>query len=478
MRSTISIRATAIAVGILALTIAARTQGDPDLWGHVRFGLDMLHSRGLPSADPYSFTQDRPWINHEWLSELFMGAAWQWGGTFGLTLLKGLLVLATILIVWRAHRDVDVGWQMIAVATAAVLATQVTVTLRPQLWSAIGIALLGSWLPAPGPQRPWRFFLLFCIWANAHGGWIVGMAIVAIWVCCEIVRDRTQRLRWAIVVLVSAAGSLTTPYGIRLWVFLSETVRLARPDIAEWTPLWSTSATAWLLWILTVAWGSWFWTKLPRNRLATALVLAVLAAGAVKSIRVVPLFGIATVVLLAPALAAWRPRRALAPIRPSQERIAVGMIVIGCVAAAVWIGRSTFTCIDRNGMPNPSIVRALSQAPPGRMATFFDWGEYLLWHLGPEIKVSMDGRRETVYSERRLQDHYDVLFGTTEGLRLLERWRPEYVWLPASSTTTRDWLLSNGYRMDISTPELFVAVRDDLPRQLMESEMNAACFPH
>ena len=29
----------------------------------------------------------------------------------------------------------------------------------------------------------------------------------------------------------------------------------------------------------------------------------------------------------------------------------------------------------------------------------FDWGEYVLWHLSPQIKVSIDGRRETVYSD-------------------------------------------------------------------------------
>ena len=34
----------------------------------------------------------------------------------------------------------------------------------------------------------------------------------------------------------------------------------------------------------------------------------------------------------------------------------------------------------------------------GNMAVHFDWGEYVLWHLAPRIKVSIDGRRETVYS--------------------------------------------------------------------------------
>jgi hypothetical protein len=33
------------------------------------------------------------------------------------------------------------------------------------------------------------------------------------------------------------------------------------------------------------------------------------------------------------------------------------------------------------------------------LAVFFDWGEYVLWHAGPRVKVSVDGRRETVYSD-------------------------------------------------------------------------------
>jgi hypothetical protein len=89
------LRAVAGAVLALLLSIAAITRADPDLWGHVRFGVDILETRELPSDDPYSFTQDRPWINHEWLSELFMGAAWTIGGTPGLTLLKAPQAKAT-----------------------------------------------------------------------------------------------------------------------------------------------------------------------------------------------------------------------------------------------------------------------------------------------------------------------------------------------------------------------------------------------
>ena len=48
----------------------------------------------------------------------------------------------------------------------------------------------------------------------------------------------------------------------------------------------------------------------------------------------------------------------------------------------------------------------------GNLATQFNWGEYIIWHLGPQIKVSIDGRRETIYSTaiyRQYQDfHYSV----------------------------------------------------------------------
>src|SRR6185436_4926423 len=81
---------------IIVATILApafvMTQADPDLWGHVRFGLDILRDRALPAVDPYSFTQDVPWMNHEWLSELLMAAVYRAGGATGLAILKGVLV--------------------------------------------------------------------------------------------------------------------------------------------------------------------------------------------------------------------------------------------------------------------------------------------------------------------------------------------------------------------------------------------------
>jgi hypothetical protein len=40
-----------VVVGILSITVA-----DPDLWGHVAFGRDIINSLELPVNDPYSFT--------------------------------------------------------------------------------------------------------------------------------------------------------------------------------------------------------------------------------------------------------------------------------------------------------------------------------------------------------------------------------------------------------------------------------------
>src|SRR5262245_30284221 len=86
---------TALAGRLLALAaacfICTHARVDPDLWGHLRFGLDTASSHRLSITDPYSFTQDVPWINHEWLSETTQAIAYRTGGVLGMMLLKVVL---------------------------------------------------------------------------------------------------------------------------------------------------------------------------------------------------------------------------------------------------------------------------------------------------------------------------------------------------------------------------------------------------
>ena len=81
-----------VALWSILLAAATYTSTDPDLWGNVRFGLDILRDASIPHVDPYSFTADHAWINHEWLSEVITAGAFRLGGNPGLILLK----LATI----------------------------------------------------------------------------------------------------------------------------------------------------------------------------------------------------------------------------------------------------------------------------------------------------------------------------------------------------------------------------------------------
>jgi len=111
------------------------------------------------------------------------------------------------------------------------------------------------------------------------------------------------------------------------------------------------------------------------------------------------------------------------------------------------------------------------------MVTWFDWGEYAIWHLGPQLRVSLDGRRETVYSDAVLKGHDELDAGTREGLAYLQDLQPDYVWLPAMLTSVSEWLAGHGYRIDVQTPRSFVAVRENLPVVHASDAPLPACFP-
>jgi hypothetical protein len=311
------------------------------------------------------------------------------------------------------------------------------------------------------------------MWANLHGGWIVGGGILALWTAVAWLERGANKWTLISVGVASVLSTLLTPYGLDLWRFLLETVRFDRADISEWSPIWRAGIGFTLMWSLTVALIAGSWRRHGRPSLGPLLTLAFLAFAAARVNRLVPLFAVAAVTLLSRQ---W-PREPIAAPRDGMRLLFDGCCVALFVVAGLASG-AVPRCISLVHDATPDTIAAETlRGTRGRLVTHFDWGEYALWHFGPSLKVSIDGRRETVYSPDVLHEQLAISAGTAEGFKALARIQPEYVWLPNSAPGVAKWLTDNGYRQEIQTKRSFVAVRGDLPPLTAYAGSSSGCFP-
>ena len=467
-------------LGILGFGLATFTHADPDLWGHIRFGLDALDSGRLTAIDPYSFTQDRPWHNHEWLSEVVMALAWRLGGVAGLIVLKATLVTAACSVVWGATRGASWFVRLIALGWLVFGAVHMISTLRPQLWSFLCMAVLARHLLSPSRMSYVLLPLMFAVWANMHGGWFVGLVVLGAWIAGGGVIEGGNRGRTVALAFACALATLATPYGAGTWTFILTTVRFER-TITEWRPLWDGASVAeWLAWGGTTAMVAFVAITSRGRPIARWVVLAVLAVAALRIMRMGSLY----VTVAAAFGGAWasdrwhsRPPPQLRG-RPSAHWLLV-IPALAVLTAALQLGTVAAACISTAGpwQADAQALRFLGSAPPGgRLVTTFDWGQYAIWHLGPGIRVSLDGRRETVYSSAHLDLHNQVIAATPAGLDALDRWQPDYVWLPQASGQLKRPLLERGYTLEMETERSWLMTRRAIP-QPFQADLHPGCFP-
>lgn len=474
-------RLTALLAGAL---LCARAVIDPDLWGHLTFGKDILASGRITTVDPYSFTQDVPWVNHEWLSEVGFALAYRLGGVAGLVLLKTLVLGTTLWLLWRELEpvaDQAKRWWLLAVLAFA-LAPAGT-SFRPQLWTLLALAVLVRAL-AGRIALAW-VVPVFAVWGNLHGGWIVGVGLVASTLAGRVLDGASPRrvAGSALVLLAAVAATIVNPYGTGLWHFLSGTVRMTR-EISEWRPVWqqadASHAVLWLVVFAAFAFSVWRrWRVVPWASLVPAAGLCV---ASLWVDRLGPLFAIVSVPLWRDA---WSgeplPEADSVPVSSSAAGPGAPLWIVDAMAvAAVWLvvagGAARCLAIQGAWVPDLDAAAVLRSASPGRLVLPFDWGEYAIWHFGPALRVSMDGRRETVYSQQTIELQDAVMSGAPEGVAYLLREKPEYVWMNSDATAVRDALGGAGYRVDISTARSFVASRGDVPALHATAAM-PACFP-
>jgi hypothetical protein len=453
---------------------ATTTFADPDLWGHVRFGLDMIaDGRVRHTVEPYAFTDDQPWVNHEWMSELAMGLAYRTGGPVGLMVLKAVLVVVMLRLVWGGLPSSSSSrWGWMALSAWGTL--PLVWSLRPQIWSGIALVIVCRLLTARRDKAIWFLPVIFAIWVNLHGGWIVGGALLAAWTLAVWIQSGQARWILSTAGALCLAATLLNPYGPGMWMFLLKTVQVGREHIVEWQPIWGVGVLPILLWFVPILAIVKSLRGRERPSLPALFALVLLAVLAARVARLGPLFVLATTVLLG-------SRRGESKAAAPQRQTARVVIDAFAVAAAVLVGTSIGAiphCISTSYRNSPDTAAGESlRGRAGRLVTVFGWGEYALWHFGPALQVSIDGRRETIYSDAVVREQIAIASGSATGLRALERLVPEYVWLPSSADATANWLKSHGYVEDVRTPRSFVARRSDVPPLRAWDGQPAACFP-
>ena len=478
-----------LALPLWVLIVISHTIADPDLWGHLRFGTDLLQTHQLRLRDVYSFTSDVPWINHEWLSEAAFAFAFTTAGPVGLNLLKLSVIGVLAVIVWRAARDAGASRSLALVVTSLLLFTTYTRTqvLRPQLLSVALFAVMVDLLEHRNDAaRGWGIPALFTVWANSHGAWIVGYSALCAWIFGHALDARSAR---ALVLGCALAGSaalatLLNPYGVDLWNFLHTTVGLSRSDISDWAPFVQLPAAIIAIDLMfpilalgsTVALGR----KPPVRHMA---MIAVLSIGTWRVGRVDAFLQVATALLFMPVIINAVHRilqRHGGWVRMSRLSAVNGAAAATLVAAVLLVSarRLNHIAVEGPWIPDRDAVRFLrAESRQMRLLTWFDWGEYAIWHLSPRgVQVSMDGRRETVYSADVLADHWAFYRNEPESWRYADRIGADRIWLPRELPVVST-LRQHGWHAAFESERSIVLSRENRPTLAASRDRSPQFFP-
>jgi hypothetical protein len=447
-----------MSVGMLFVAfavLAALMPAQNDTFWHLRAGADIWRTGEVPRVDHYSHTfAGAPWPDHEWLAQALMFATYRLGGMPGLELAAALLVLAAVALTWRLM----VG----PPATRAVVMTMGLVlgsagwVLRPHVLSLLLLAVL-TWLLV---RERFRIIpLLFALWANAHGGVVLGgLALAAAaaaaglrWWVRRDPADRRRAVTLALVVPLSALACAASPLGFGIYHFVIEsTARSFAVRITEWFPVWPTDGFGVLFWCAALAllalvigrrralasghasaWADW---------VPIAIALALLPF-AIRSFRNTPPF------VLVATLAANRllgndfrfgtllarlRRGPPRPATPDHPRLNLALLAGVATAAIVAVAAVFASGGERLGWrPIGDGALAATRACDGPLYNRYDDGGLLIWFV-PEKPVFVDGRQDP-YPLRFLADVVAVESAAASHRPLFEAWRIRCAFLPADS---------------------------------------------
>ena len=459
-----------LAAALLAFVLVP-TQADNDLWGHLRFGLDILETHSVPTVDHYSFTEaGAPWIDDEWLSEALYALLWKAWGAAGLVTLKIALALLTgILCYWHLASSGVSSARTVLVLPMLALLLPPFFMVRPLEFTipAFAFTLIVIYRVEHGASAAalWALPPVYALWVNLHGGLLAGLAILGMWAAARAVVHR-EWLQAGLPVAATFASISLTPYGWRLPVFLFHAVSAPRPEIVEWEPLRITSPYgAMYAAVLALSIAGLILSRMEKSPWLLA-IFGITSLLPFAALRHAPLSAIAAVVLAGPHVGDMWKRIAEGTRPPAGRSMFIPgwapLLPLICAAAFVMAAvRQPMHISVSNQYPVKAANFLSASGIEGDLIHRFNWGEYLLWRLEPRMKVMIDGRRETVYSDDVYQRCFQFQTGTGDWDSLIRQYRPDVALLEKDSVSANLFRLKTDWAEVYQDDVAVIFVRRD-----------------
>ena len=397
---------------------------DPDLWWHVKNGQNILATHHWPTTDPYSFTvAGTPWLSYEWLGDVLFGAAARFAGLQGLDAL--LIILGSaILVALYAYATLRSKNSKAGFVTAAGLYVLVTpsLSLRPQMLGYLFIILTLVVLEyfRQGKLRSvWCLPPLFVVWINTHGSWVIGLAVLFVFLACGLMNFRigsiearcwsaTERIHLEVAFLLSLAVIPLTPYGTRLAAYpftVASSLPVNLANVLEWQPMPFNLLGGKIFLALLLG---FFLAQMALRFSCRLDELALFVGGTVVAclhLRFVLLFVPFFSALLVTLIARW-----VSPYDRRKDRYVVNAVLMAVIIAAMvryFPTRAGMQEIVSQKFPVRAVDYLRNHAVPGPMYNTYGYGGYLIWAL-PEQKVFIDGRGDLYEVGGAFSDYLEV----------------------------------------------------------------------
>ena len=430
LRKHISALLASLALYLLFVQLYSNSLADYDLWGYLSFGRAFWETKDFPFRDLFSYTPTKPlWVYHEWLTGVLFYPIYRHTGEAGLQLFRYVLILGTLLMAYltAVKRGATPLFACISLVPAMLLISYGYVPVRAQIFTYGFFILTVYILEIFRLRQRWVILLwlfpVMVLWCNFHGGYPVGIGVIGLYAVGEAI-SRRKYLPIVVAAVLSPAATIINPYGIQYWTFTFSAVTMPRPEIIEWISVMGAIDKNLFLFpvYLFISMAMLFLIILlltPRKDYTDTLVAIATIIIGLSHIRHTVFLGLIFGSYLAVYLSQyWQSLKEKQPCLRKRTWIPGTIFVFMVLLIHVQISSIQIPKV----VPSFKLVTPASKYPlgalnwivqnglHGNILPFFEWGEFIIWHLSPSCRVAMDGRYETVYEDHVHREYFEFLF--------------------------------------------------------------------